>query len=132
MAREAIDDFSRHRQDTNENNTKTTKLKNGNWTTSKWKHLHVGDLVYIVENEFIPADICVLSTSKKDGIAYIESSNLDGETSLKIKSSLVQTHSFIQSQTKGIQSLRADIHTEAPSGDLYNWKAFLLMPSISD
>ena len=35
--------------------------------------------------EEFPADLLLLGTSKESGMCYVETSNLDGETSLKIR-----------------------------------------------
>ena len=40
----------------------------------------------VKENEFFPADIIVLSSTEPDGMLYVETKNLDGETNLKLKS----------------------------------------------
>jgi magnesium-transporting ATPase (P-type) len=39
----------------------------------------------INRNEEINADSIIISSSDRDGIAYINTMNLDGETNLKIK-----------------------------------------------
>ena len=55
------------------------------WERTLWKKLEVGDVVLLRENEQVPADIVVLSTSDPDHMCYLETKNLDGETNLKIK-----------------------------------------------
>ncbi|KAL1998752.1 hypothetical protein VTN02DRAFT_5633 [Thermoascus thermophilus] len=53
-----------------------------------WKNIQVGDFVRIYNDEQIPADIVVLSTSDPDGACYVETKNLDGETNLKVRQAL--------------------------------------------
>lgn len=53
-----------------------------------WKNIQVGDFIRVFEHEELPADIVVLSTSDSDGICYVETKNLDGETNLKPRHAL--------------------------------------------
>ena len=46
----------------------------------------MGDIVRVKENSFFPADMIVLSSSEPEGMLYVETKNLDGETNLKLKS----------------------------------------------
>lgn len=48
-----------------------------------WKNVKVGDFVRIYNNDELPADIVILSTSDEEGGCYVETKNLDGETNLK-------------------------------------------------
>lgn len=61
--------------------------------------LKVGQVVKIMKNEVIPADIVLISSSEPAGVAYIETSNLDGETNLKIRQALPKTARFIDDDT---------------------------------
>ena len=40
----------------------------------------VGDIVYLSDNEVIPCDMVILSTSQDQGRCYVMTANLDGET----------------------------------------------------
>lgn len=40
--------------------------------------LKVGDMVYVEEGGHLPADIVLLKSSSEDGVAYVETSQLDG------------------------------------------------------
>ncbi|KAH8811507.1 P-type ATPase-like protein [Xylogone sp. PMI_703] len=53
-----------------------------------WKNVQVGDFVRIYNDDQIPADVIILSTSAPDGACYVETKNLDGETNLKVRQAL--------------------------------------------
>ena len=46
------------------------------------------------EREYFPADVVVLSSANPEGVCYIETMNLDGETNLKLKKALKETWSL--------------------------------------
>ncbi len=53
--------------------------------------MQVGELIKVEKDSFFPADLLLLSSTNDDGIAYVETVNLDGESNLKIKKALDQT-----------------------------------------
>ena len=54
--------------------------------------MQVGDVLQIVKDSFFPADLLLLAVPESpDGLAYVETINLDGESNLKIKKALDQT-----------------------------------------
>lgn len=48
-----------------------------------WQDVRPGDIVQLKNNEVIPADILVLKCSDPQGLCYIDTCNLDGESNLK-------------------------------------------------
>ncbi|ORZ41397.1 hypothetical protein BCR44DRAFT_1492316 [Catenaria anguillulae PL171] len=61
------------------------------WSPVKWRDLRVGDYVLLRNNEFIPADVVIVSTSEPDSVCYVETKNLDGETNLKVRKGMAET-----------------------------------------
>lgn len=49
--------------------------------------IRTGDIVLVKNREMVPADIILLASSGGNGIAYIETSPIDGETNLKLRKS---------------------------------------------
>jgi phospholipid-translocating ATPase len=58
------------------------------WVSTAWEDLRVGDFVKILNNEQVPADIVICSSSEEENVAYVETKNLDGETNLKSRSAV--------------------------------------------
>ncbi|KAF5390550.1 hypothetical protein D9757_002774 [Collybiopsis confluens] len=63
------------------------------WKPTLWEDIRVGDFVRIADNEPIPADVLICSTSDPENVAFIETKNLDGETNLKSRNAVTgMTH----------------------------------------
>ncbi|CCC66925.1 hypothetical protein NCAS_0A03670 [Naumovozyma castellii] len=85
-----------------------------------WKNVKVGDIVRIHNNDEIPADIILLSTSDSDGGCYLETKNLDGETNLKVRESLKCSHSIRNS--RDIARTKFWVESEGPHANLYSYQ----------
>lgn len=90
----------------------------------KWKNIKVGDLLYIKEDEFIPADIVLLAVdtyTSDSRDAHVETMALDGETNLKTKSPHFELakHATKATSLKNIHSIMT---VEDPNPDLYNFE----------
>lgn len=93
------------------------------WERTLWKKLEVGDIVLLRDHDQIPADIVVLSTSDADGLCYVETKNLDGETNLKPRKSLLATSSI--SSEEDVEHASFFIDSEPPHANLYLYNGVL-------
>lgn len=104
-----------------QNRTKTLKF-----ARKFWKDVSVGDIVRVQNNEEIPADLVIISTSDHDNCCYVETKNLDGETNLKVRQAL-------KYGSLGTKIQRADdlldrefqLNSEGPQANLYSYQANL-------
>lgn len=88
-----------------------------------WKNVSVGDIIRIHNNDEIPADVILLSTSDSDGACYVETKNLDGETNLKVRQSLKASHMIRSS--RDITRTKFSIESEGPHANLYSYQGNL-------
>ncbi len=92
-----FEDISRHHADTAANSSISHRFDpiSQTFTECKWSELAVGDFIRIGTRSMVPADVVIVSTAEKSdppqGIAYVETKSLDGETNLKIRTALPLT-----------------------------------------
>lgn len=92
-----------------------------NWADKKWKDVRVGDIVKLTRNEAAPADLVILHAKGVNGIAYIETMALDGETNLKSKQASPHLAKNCGSVDEIAES-NAHLVVEDPNLDLYNFE----------
>lgn len=89
----------------------------------KWKNVKVGDLLYIKEDEWVPADVVLLAVdtySPESHDAHVETMALDGETNLKTKSAHPELGKRAKKATT-LKNIRSIVTVEDPNPDLYNF-----------
>ncbi|XP_066348308.1 phospholipid-transporting ATPase 2-like isoform X1 [Miscanthus floridulus] len=84
-SKEAWDDYNRYLSDKKANERKIWLVKDGIHRQIKAQEIHVGDVVWLHENDEIPCDLVLIGTSDPQGICYVETAALDGETDLKTR-----------------------------------------------
>lgn len=120
MAKEALEDWQRFMQDMEVNLRKVnTHIGEGKFGYSNWQKILVGDVVKVEKDQFFPADLLLLSSSYEDGICYVETMNLDGETNLKVKRSLEVTLPL--DDHEGFRDFAGMIRCEDPNPSLYTF-----------
>lgn len=91
------------------------------WSKMQWQGLRVGDIIKLRRDDNVPADIILLHATGPNGIAYIETMALDGETNLKSKQACPLFTEHCNSLS-ALQSCNAEIVSEDPNLDLYNYE----------
>ncbi|KAL6282843.1 hypothetical protein ACE6H2_013772 [Prunus campanulata] len=130
MIKEAVEDWHRFLQDLNVNSrTVKAHVGDGKFIDKSWQQLSVGDVVKVNKNEYFPSDLLLLSSSYEDGICYVETMNLDGETNLKVKRCSEATLGLINDQAFGL--FRATVRCEDPNPHLYTFVGNLELKNVS-
>ena len=124
--KEGLEDLKRHRSDSTTNGKQQHVLRprprslssdsgmrtpeeeeEEEMTTKKviWKNVRVGQYVLVRDKEQLPADVVVVCSSNGDG-CFIETSNIDGETNLKIREVPLKIFNFLEKETEVRRSRR--------------------------
>ncbi|XP_009783474.1 probable phospholipid-transporting ATPase 5 [Nicotiana sylvestris] len=120
MLKEAMEDWNRFLQDLKVNARKVkAHIGNGEFMERAWKEVYVGDVIKVNKNEYFPSDLLLLSSSYEDGLCYVETMNLDGETNLKVKRSLEATLSLDSDER--FNKFLATVRCEDPNPNLYTF-----------
>ncbi|KAF1731528.1 putative phospholipid-transporting ATPase DRS2 [Beauveria bassiana] len=125
--KELVEDYRRKQADNALNTSKAQVLRGSSFTQTKWINVAVGDVVRVESEEPFPADLVLLASSEPEGLCYIETANLDGETNLKIKQGLPETSTMVSPSE--LSRLTGRIKSEQPNSSLYTYEATLTMQS---
>ncbi len=121
--KEYIEDYRRKQSDSQLNNSKAQVLKGSTFADTKWVNVAVGDIIRVESEQPFPTDLVLLASSEPEGLCYIETANLDGETNLKIKQAIPETADFVSPAE--LARLGGRIRSEQPNSSLYTYEATL-------
>lgn len=125
--KELVEDFKRKTQDKELNRSKTKVLVGTAFEETRWINVRVGDIVRVESEEPFPADLVLVASSEPEGLCYIETANLDGETNLKIKQAIPETASLVS--PSDLSRLSGTVKSEQPNSSLYTYEGTLTMES---
>ncbi|KAF9181025.1 hypothetical protein BGZ50_005755 [Haplosporangium sp. Z 11] len=91
----------------------------------QWHNLRVGDFIMLKNNQAVPADAIILSTSETEGSCFIETKDLDGETNLKTRMSLHETSKY--NTARRCSRLKCYIDMEPINANLFTFNGSLTM-----
>ena len=122
LIREAIEDCSRQRLDSKQNNEPVMVYRNKRWEQTISGDLQIGELVLVIQDQVFPADLILIDSGLNDGICFIETGSLDGEKTLKQKESPKELASKLNDENKepleGFD-ISGKVITDPPNQDLY-------------
>uniref|UniRef100_A0A673LID8 Phospholipid-transporting ATPase ID-like n=1 Tax=Sinocyclocheilus rhinocerous TaxID=307959 RepID=A0A673LID8_9TELE len=85
--------------------------------SEKWMNVQVGDIIKLENNQFVTADLLLLSSSEPLNIVYIETAELDGETNLKVKQALTVTGDM-GDYLEALAAFNGEVYCEPPNNRL--------------
>ena len=124
MFKEAYEDYFRHIQDRRVNRSTAHRYDPSKRSSSdiQWREVRVGDVLEVKDGEFVAADLVFLSSSHSQGLAFVNTMNLDGETNLKEKMALAETKHLGLSE---LAKSTIEIATDTPNLSLVKWNCNL-------
>lgn len=122
--KDASDDINRHKSDKQVNNRMVDVLIDGELKSEKWMNVQVGDIIKLENNQFVTADLLLLSSSEPLNLVYVETAELDGETNLKVKQALTVTGDMGDS-IDALAKFNGEVQCEPPNNRLDKFKGTL-------
>jgi len=127
--KEAIEDYYRHKEDKRTNEQICKVIRNGAVVEVACQDVLCGDIVFVQNMQTFPCDIVLMSSSYQDGHCYVETSNIDGETNLKLRQCTPETAHY--RDIDSISSLHASLQYELPNEMLYQFEGKLIFANES-
>uniref|UniRef100_A0A8D0CJF6 Phospholipid-transporting ATPase n=1 Tax=Scleropages formosus TaxID=113540 RepID=A0A8D0CJF6_SCLFO len=90
-----------------------------------WMNVRVGDIIKLENNQFVAADLLLLSSSEPYGLSYVETAELDGETNLKVRQALTVT-SELGADIHKLAEFDGEVVCEPPNNKLDRFTGTLL------
>ncbi|OMJ77612.1 hypothetical protein SteCoe_22785 [Stentor coeruleus] len=136
MIKDGISDYQRHKIDFETNNKKAWVWDENlsDFVEILWKNIEVGNILLFKIDEFISADCILLKCSSE--ICYVETSSLDGEDNLKVKSPVLEIASLLVGNTPSLAMSNlhyldeAVVKTEHSNNRLHSFEGSIKLKSI--
>ena len=135
-AKDFYEDWKRKKSDEEENEKKVyvyNKQKK-DFEVKKWDEITEGDIVKVNDNEYFPADCIVIKSTEPNGVCYIETKSIDGETNFKVKrnnAKLAMIFKDDKEEDMFKKMSKCYIMTQEPNELIYNFNAKFFYDNIN-
>ena len=126
LIREAVEDYRKYSNDKIANETLISVYKIPKFLKKECHLINVGNIIKVKKEEMVPADLLILKSSLQNGFCYMQTSNLDGETTLKPREAILYTQQKLKYESpktfSNILNSNNDncyIEVDIPSKDIY-------------
>ncbi|KAI6673019.1 hypothetical protein NL676_000925 [Syzygium grande] len=128
--KEAWDDYNRYLSDKKANEREVWIVRHGVKKLIQAQDIRVGNIVWLRENDEAPCDLVLLGSSDLQGLCYIETAALDGETDLKTR---VVPSACMGIDPELLHKIKGVIECPSPDRDIRRFDANLrLLPPFLD
>jgi len=132
FCKDAFEDYKRWRNDRRINNQHVQVVDcssgHAHLRDACWRDVTVGTYIRLTCDAPVPADTILLSSSQKDGAAYVDTAQLDGETSLKQKFAVEETMHMVN--TRELQAIEGYVQAELPNEFVQVFAGMLFLSGI--
>eukprot|EP01012_Entosiphon_sulcatum_P012663 TRINITY_DN1798_c0_g1_i1.p1 TRINITY_DN1798_c0_g1~~TRINITY_DN1798_c0_g1_i1.p1 ORF type:complete len:1149 (+),score=180.12 TRINITY_DN1798_c0_g1_i1:251-3448(+) len=117
--KDAVEDHRRYRADKRANGMQVRVVRDGKVMQIRSDGVEVGDFVYLHRNDEIPADLVVVATALSDGLCFVLTANLDGETNIKPRKAPRCTQDLTCTEVLNAASIK--VECDSPHPCLVKW-----------
>ena len=132
MLKDAYNAIKRGKSDKEINQRRSLTIEDfsSDFSEVTWERIRVGNILKLSQDEQVPADIVLLSTEDGAEVAYVETSNLDGENNFKQKNVLKDTAMAFAGNSRNFREnlkklQEAVLKIEQPNSSLYQFSGSL-------
>ena len=129
--KQGYEDWLRHKADNLTNSRLLPLVSSGNELNKiQSRDIRLGDIIQVRDEEEIPCDLVLLSSSHFEGNCSITTANLDGETNLKKKFSANLTKRY--KTVSDLSKLTGIVECEEPNADLYEFSGIITINDVKE
>jgi phospholipid-translocating ATPase len=118
----------RHKADYEVNGKKVRVIRDGKFVTIESRRIKCGDIVEVQREKYFPCDLVLLHSKTDTGTCHIKTSNLDGETNLKVRQAPNKLPTL--NDENDLLNLKGLITYEKPNTNLYQFRGKITINEI--